>query len=119
MPEIRLYIADTGQPAGKAQPIYVFDVADGKRLANRWLFGDMALGNGSDGIRCYVGGNVWAASDDGVYVIAPDGRPIGRIRLPEICANLFFGGIKLNRLFMTASQSLDALFVNTKGTQLL
>ncbi len=113
----RLYIVDTGQPAGKPQPIRVFDVVDGKRLTNGRLFCDMAIGNGSDGIRCDVDGNVWAGSDDGVYVVAMDGKPIGRIRLPECCANLCFGGIKRNRLFMTASQSLYALYVNTKGAQ--
>jgi len=115
--EKQLYIVDTGQPAGKAQPIRVFDVADGKRLANGRLFCDMARGNGSDGIRCDMDGNIWAGSDDGVYVIAGDGKPIGRIRLPECCANLCFGGARRNRLFMTASQSLYSLYVNTRGAQ--
>jgi gluconolactonase len=50
-----------------------------------------------------------------VAVLSPDGATIGLIRLPEICANLCFGGSKRNRLFMTASQSLYALYVGTKG----
>ena len=51
---------------------------------------------------------------DGVVVFAPDGTPIGRIALPERCANVCF---KRNRLFMAASQSLYALYVNTQGVQ--
>lgn len=115
--EKRLYIVDTGQPRDKPQPIRVFDLVDGKRLANGRQFCDMAAGGGSDGIRCDVEGNVWAGAHDGVYVIAPDGKPIGKIALPEVCANLCFGGIKRNRLFMVASQSLYALYVNTRGAQ--
>jgi hypothetical protein len=52
-----------------------------------------------------------------VVVFAPDGTPIGRIALPERCANVCFGGLKRNRLFMAASQSLYALYVNTQGVQ--
>jgi gluconolactonase len=122
--EKRLYIVDTGQPAGKLNPIQVFDVVDGRRLTNGRLFCNMGKGS-SDGIRCDVDGNVWAAAGwggegfDGVHIFAPDGKLIGKIRLPEACANLCFGGIRRNRLFMTASQSLYALYVNTRGAQLL
>ncbi len=52
---------------------------------------------------------------DGVLVFAPDGTPIGRIALPERCANVCFGGAKRNRLFMASSHSLYALYVNTQG----
>lgn len=118
--EKRLYIVDTEEPPGKAHPINVFDVIDGRKLANGRMFCDMGKG-GSDGVRCDVDGNVWAAAGwggdgyDGVHIFSPDGKLIGRIRLPEVCANLCFGGAKRNRLFMTASQSLYALYVNTSG----
>jgi gluconolactonase len=52
---------------------------------------------------------------DGVMVFAPDGTPIGRIALPERCANLCFGGKYRNRLFMAASQSLYAVYVHAQG----
>jgi gluconolactonase len=52
---------------------------------------------------------------DGVMVFTPEGRPFGRIALPERCANLCFGGRQRNRLFMAASQSVYALYVNTRG----
>jgi gluconolactonase len=74
---------------------------------------------GADGIRCDADGNIWArggwvgAGYDGVRIIAPDGTHIGQIDLPEVCSNLCFGGAKGNRLFMTASQSLYSVYVET------
>jgi gluconolactonase len=71
-----------------------------------------------------VDGNVWAAAGwvgagyDGVHVFAPDGVRIGQIRLPEICANLCFGGKKRNRLFMIASTSVYSVYVETQGAHI-
>lgn len=120
--ESKLYIADTGRLPDQPHPINVYDVVEGKRLANGRMFVDMGRG-GADGIRCDVDGNVWAGAGwvgegyDGAHIIAPDGKLIGKILLPEICANLCFGGVKRNRLFMTGSQSLYAVYVNTQGAQ--
>jgi gluconolactonase len=118
----RLYVADTGASHNPDHPrhILVYDVVDGSRLANGRMFHDMAPGF-ADGIRCDQDGNVWSSAGwagagyDGVHVIAPDGALIGRIHLPEVCANLCFGGAKRNRLFMAASQSLYSVFVETRG----
>jgi gluconolactonase len=115
--ERRMYIVESrSRPRG----IRVYDVTDdGTRLANGRPFTD--CGDGSpDGFRCDVHGNLWSGWGtgpglDGVVVFAPDGRMIGRIALPERCANLCFGGVKRNRLFMAASQSLYAVYVNTEG----
>jgi gluconolactonase len=119
--ESRLYLVDTGVTP---RPIYVYDVVDGgARVANRRLFVDMSPGS-SDGIRCDTDGNLWAAAGgggegfDGVHVFAPDGARIGRILLPEKCANLCFGGVRRNRLFMAASQSIYALYVEAQGATL-
>ncbi len=117
----KLYLADTGGPTPKG--IRVYDV-DGIRLRNGRRFTSMEMDGkqgGSDGIRADVDGNIWSAAGwagegyDGVHVFAPDGQRIGLIRLPEICSNLCFGGAKRNRLFMTASQSLYAVYVETQG----
>ena len=117
-----LYIVDTGRshkPDGPSH-IRVFDVMEGQRLANGRVFVDMSPGGG-DGIRCDVDGNVWAAAGwagegfDGVHCYAPDGTRIGQIHLPEPCANLCFGGQRKNRLFMAASQSIYAVYVETRG----
>lgn len=70
---------------------------------------------GADGIRCDMDGNVWCGARPGVQIVAPDGTTIGVICLPEVCANVCFGGAKRNRLFMTASQSLYAVYVNVSG----
>ena len=92
----------------------------GRTLANRRVLIDTGPGS-PDGMRCDVDGNLWCGWGmgtedlDGVMIFAPDGKPIGRIALPERCANLCFGGPKRNRLFMAASQSLYALYVNTQG----
>jgi len=122
--EKRLYIVDTVVPKhpGDPLPIRVYDVVDGVRLKNGRLFVNMSPGS-SDGIRCDVDGNIWSAAGwagegyNGVHVFAPDGALIGKIHLPETCANLCFGGAKRNRLFMTASQSLYAVYVETQGAQ--
>jgi gluconolactonase len=82
------------------------------------------MGGGADGIRADVDGNIWAGAGwagegyDGVHVFAPDGQRIGLILLPEICANLCFGGSKRNRLFMACSQSLYAVYVETQGAHI-
>ena len=94
--------------------------ADGTRLANGRVFIDGGAGTSPDGFRCDVDGNLWCGwgtgkASDGVIVFSPDGKPIGHIALPERCANLCFGGRKRNRLFMAASHSLYALYVNTQG----
>ena len=112
-----LYVVES---ASRPRNLYVYDVVgDGTKLANRRPFGDCGAGT-PDGIRCDVDGNVWAGWGmvpglNGVRVFAPDGTAIGQIHLPERCANLCFGGVAKNRLFMAASQSLYALYVNTRG----
>lgn len=123
--EKKLYIVDTGlaKHPTDPRPIRVYDVVDGVRLTNGRSFVNMAPGS-SDGIRCDVEGNVWSAAGwggdgyNGVHVFAPDGTLIGKIHLPETCANLCFGGTKKNRLFMAASQSLYAVYVETQGAQM-
>jgi gluconolactonase len=115
--ESKLYVV-----ASMAAPneILVYDVAGGTRLAKRRVFVNAGKGN-PDGLRADVDGNLWCGwgtgSDelDGVSVFAPSGDLIGRVSLPERCANLCFGGPKRNRLFMAASHSLYALYVNTQG----
>ena len=116
--EALLYIVDTGEP----HHIRVFDVLEGRRLANGRVFADMRPGN-ADGIRTDRDGNLWAAAGwggagyDGVHIFAPDGALIGRVRLPETASNLCFGGLKKNRLFITAGQSLYSLYVEALGAQ--
>jgi gluconolactonase len=120
-----LYLVDTGasHKPGHPRHILVYDVVDNCRLVNGRVFADMSPGL-ADGIRCDVDGNLWASAGwggegyDGVHVFAPNGDLIGRIHLPEPCSNLCFGGLKRNRLFMTAGQSVYAVYVETQGAQM-
>jgi len=116
----QVYIVDTGAP----KDIKVFDLADGTRATNGRVFTDMQVKGKHvfpDGIRSDIDGNIWSSAAstgpgyDGVVVFSPEGEPIGQILLPEGCANISFGGPKRNRLFMAASQSLYAVYVNTRG----
>jgi gluconolactonase len=114
--ESRLYVVDSGS---EPPSIHVYDVTEGRVGAGR-RFADMSPGS-SDGIRCDTEGNLWASAGgggdgyDGVHVFAPDGTLIGQVLLPEACANLCFGGVAGNRLFMAASRSIYALYVNVGG----
>ncbi len=115
-----LYIVESrGVPNRK---ILAYDVVEnGREITNKRMLIDAGSDGTPDGMRCDIDGNLWCGwgmgseALDGVLVFAPDGTKIGRIALPERCANVCFGGAKRNRLFMAASQSLYALYVNTQG----
>ena len=113
--ESRLYVVDT---PGEPKTTHVYDIVDGVKAVNGRVFFDTK--GWADGIRVDTEGNVWCGftggeGEDGVAVFAPDGTMIGRILLPERCANVCFGGAKRNRLFMAASQSIYAVYVEAQG----
>ncbi len=119
----KLFVSDTGSERN----IKVWDVVDGVRLSGGRVFSSMELKGDrglADGIRADRDGNIWASAGwvgdgyDGVHVFAPDGQRIGQILLPEICSNVCFGGAKRNRLFMTASQSVYAVYVEAQGAHI-
>ncbi len=129
----KLYIADTGSSHYPQAPknIRVYDVVDGKKLKNGREYASMKMhtkegevAGMADGIRADIDGNIWVGAGwvgkgyDGVHIFSPEGERIGQILLPEICSNVCFGGVKRNRLFMTASQSLYAVYVETVGAHI-
>jgi gluconolactonase len=125
----QLYIVDTGATHIPDHPrdITVWDVVDACRLEHGRTFATMVLDGVAglaDGIRADIDGNLWAAAGwggegfDGVHIFAPNGDRIGHILLPEMCSNLCFGGRKRNRLFITGSQSLYAVYVETQGAHI-
>ena len=126
----KLYVISTGQGpgdtgAGGKGDMHAFGVGSDNRLSNGKLFSNFMVDGvkcGPDGVRADVDGNLWCSSNagravgySGVTVWTPQGQLIGRIRLPEICGNVCFGGPKRNRLFMAASQSLYAVYTGTQG----
>ncbi len=114
----KLYVVSRG--------VQVFDVGADRKVSNQKQFADFRVDGircGTDGIRTDISGNLWCSSNagnnvgySGVTVWSPEARLLGRVRLPEVCANLCFGGPKRNRLFMTAGQSLYAVYTNTQGS---
>ena len=119
-----LYIVESRATPRK---ILAFDVVNGTTagagttLANRRVFIDAGPGGTPDGFRLDMDGNLWCGWGmgnqhlDGVHIFNPKGALIGRIELPERCANLCFGGVHRNRLFMAATTSVYSLYVNTQG----
>jgi gluconolactonase len=114
-----LYIVESRSVPRK---ILAYDVTKERTLKNRRVLIDAGPKGTPDGFRVDMDGNLWCgwgmgeAGLDGVHVFNPQGKLIGRIDLPERCANLCFGGVERNRLFMAASTSIYSLYVNTQGT---
>jgi gluconolactonase len=119
--EKKMYIVDSfSTPVS----IRVYDVVeDGAKLANGRVFFSCEPGEAPDGIRCDVDGNLWCSwgavkeGTDGVVVLSPEGKRIGYIALPERAANLCFGGVKRNRLFIVTGRAVYSLYVNTQGAR--
>ncbi len=116
--ESTLFVADTGrthepdcEPKIRAYPV----AADGVSVGRGVDFATCEVGL-FDGFRLDTAGNVWSSAGDGVHCFAPDGTLIGKILIPEVVANVTFGGRKRNRLFICATTSLFALYVNAQGS---
>lgn len=114
--ESRLYVADTGRMfTDDPQHIRVYDMADGRPVNGR-LFHKVDRGC-ADGMRIDSDGNLWSSAGDGVHCIAPDGRLLGKILVPETVSNICFGGRAKHRLFITATTSVYSVILNRKGLQ--
>ena len=117
--ETKLFLVESGlqfaaEPRGE---IWVFDVQAEENQPQRLTNGRRFVSAHADGIRCDEAGNLWAATSDGVSCFDPQGKLIGRIKLPCKAANLCFGGRYYSRLFICASQTLYAIYTNCRGAQ--
>lgn len=115
--ESLLYIADTGATHGAGRPHHIrrFRVdPDGRSLSGGEVFADCTAGL-FDGFRIDTNGNVWSSAFDGIHCFDPDGTLIGKVRVPEVVANLTFGGRKRNRLFICGTTSLYSIYINAAG----
>ena len=120
--EKRLYVIDTGFTDGGPAHIRVFDVdIDTGKVSNGKVFAEGFAPGITDGVRCDVEGNVWCSmgwadpKEDGVRCYSPEGDLLGKIHIPETVANLTFGGLLRNRLYICGSTSLYACYVDTQG----
>ncbi len=115
--ERTLYIADSAASHDPAMPRHIraFDV-DERTLNNPRIFAHIDKGL-PDGIRTDMFGNLWSSAADGVHCFGADGTLLGKILIPEVVANLCFGGPRRNRLFITATTSVYAVYLATSGAQ--
>ena len=116
--ERRLYVADTGATHVKDGPrhIRVFDVSDNGRLSGGKVFATLTAGL-FDGMRLDEAGRIWTSAGDGVHCYDPDGTLLGKILVPEAVANVVFGGVKRNRLYICATTSLYAIMLPLNGAK--
>ena len=116
--ESTLYIADTGASHDPDGPRHIraFDVGDDGKLKNSRVFATCDAGL-FDGFRCDSDGRIWSSAGDGVHCYDPDGTLIGKVLVPEVVANLTFGGPKLNRMFICATTSLYAVMLPVNGAK--
>ncbi|KAG1650446.1 Gluconolactonase [Nymphon striatum] len=115
----QLYISDTGITHVKNGPQHIrrFDI-EGNQLKNDIVFAESTSGL-FDGFRVDTAGNVWTSSSEGVHCLNTHGKLIGKIKVPEVVANVCFGGAKNNRLFICGTTSLYATYLNISGSSLL
>jgi gluconolactonase len=116
--EKRLYVADTGASHDPDGPRHIraFEVGEDNRLGGGEVFATCDAGL-FDGLRTDTEGHVWTSAGDGVHGYAPDGRLLGKILVPEVVANVCFGGPKRNRLFICGTTSLYAVLTQVNGAQ--
>jgi len=117
--ETKLYIADSASSHDPSWPrhIRVFDVRSDGTLAGGAEFCTIDKGL-PDGFRLDAAGNLWSSAADGVHCFSPEGGLLGKILVPQCVANVTFGGLRRNRLFITATQSLYAVYTATMGARL-
>jgi gluconolactonase len=113
-----LYLADTGATHKENGPKHIRKFAvQGARLSGGEVFAESTSGL-FDGFRVDTTGRIWTSTAEGVHVYDPDGTLIGKILIPELVANVTFGGTKLNRLFICGTTSLYSMYVTARGSKL-
>jgi len=110
-----LYIADSGKRVWmryRVQP-------DGS-VSDGMLFCDASsepAKGGPDGIRVDKKGNLWGAGPGGVWIISPEGKHLGTIKVPEVVANVAWGDADAKTLYITGSTSLYRIRAKVVGVK--
>ena len=119
--ETTLYIADTGSShigADCPPDIRAYEVSDdGQALRDESSVFATCTAGVFDGFRVDEQGNIWTSAGDGVHCFADDGMMLGKIRIPEVVANVEFGGLKRNRLYICATTGLYSIYLNTRAAR--
>lgn len=112
-----LYVADSGAGPDGTLPRHIraFDVGEDGKLSGSRVFCAIVDAGVPDGLRVDTAGRVWSSAGDGVHCFAADGTLLGKILVPETVANLCFGGVKRNQLFIAATRSIYSIYVNAQG----
>jgi gluconolactonase len=109
-----LYVSDTGTQ--KPRPMYAYDVGEAGNLSSGRLFATCTEGT-FDGFRSDTDGRIWTSAGDGVHCYDPDGTLLGKVLVPEVVANVEFGGPKRNRLFICGTTSLYSVMLPVNGAK--
>jgi len=115
--ETALFVSDTGVTHDENGPAHIRRIEvnpDGKTLGVSAVFAECTNGV-FDGFRLDTEGRIWSSAADGVHCLDPNGRLIGKVRIPEIVGNVCFGGTKKNRLFVCGTSSLYSVFLSVNG----
>ncbi len=112
--ESRLVVSDTGR--ARSSHLRIFDVAGDGTLSGGEDFATCTVG-GFDGFRFDTEGRIWTSAGDGVHCLDPDGTLIGKVKVPEVVANVVFGGAKRNRLFICGTTSLYSVMLPVQGAK--
>ena len=117
-----LYVADTGishvGPKNCPPDIRAYPTTDDRRSVTGEHRTFATCDDGVfDGFRVDAHGNLWTSAGDGVHCFDPDGTLLGKLRLPEVVANVEFGGPKRNRLYICGTTSLYAMYLDTSAAR--
>jgi gluconolactonase len=131
----KLYVIDSHPKVGGNRKIWSFAIGADGSLSGQTLVYDFGKGRGGDGMRVDVKGNLWIAAGisvprgnpgetldvpPGIYVVAPDGKLLGRIPVPEnLITNLCFAGPERKTVYVTAGKTLYKFPTTVSGYSVL
>jgi len=133
--QLQLIIKDLGRPNGIAfspDEKYLYIAESGKKVWMRYrVQPDGSVTDGAvfldpsndpadgvpDGLRVDKKGNIYSSGPGGVWIISPEGKHIGTIKVPERTGNLAWGDKDGKTLYIVASTSVFRIRVRVAGVR--